>query len=76
MGASRVAIWPDEAAISLWGLPPRDLAVVLFQMIETGTGPAAYYADVTQAVIALAVSAPPGPPTGAGDFLARLDPAG
>jgi len=74
VGASRVAIWPDEATISLWGLPPRELAVVLFQMIDTGTGGAAYYADVTQAVLALAVSAPPGPPTGAGDFLGRLDP--
>jgi hypothetical protein len=74
VGARRVAIWPDEAAISLWALPPRELAVVLFQMIDTGTGGAAYYADVTQAVIALAVSAPPGPPTGGGDFLARLDP--
>jgi hypothetical protein len=73
-GAGRVAIWPDEAAISLWALPPRDLAVVLFQMIETGTGGAAYYADVTQAVLALAVSAPPGPPASAVEFLARLDP--
>ncbi len=60
--AGRVAIWPDEATVSLWGLPPADLAVTLFQMIESGTGPAAYYADVTQAVITLAVSAPPGPP--------------
>jgi hypothetical protein len=54
VGAARVAIWPDEAAISLWELPPRELAVVLFQMIDTGTGGAAYYADVTQAVLALA----------------------
>jgi hypothetical protein len=30
--------------------------VVLFQMIETGGGGAAYYADVTQAEIGLAVS--------------------
>jgi hypothetical protein len=74
VGAGRVAIWPDEAAISLWALPPRELAVVLFQMIDTGTGGAAYYADVTQAVLALAVSAPPGPPAGAGEFLGRLDP--
>jgi hypothetical protein len=34
-GARRVAIWPDEATISLWALPPRELAVTLFQMIET-----------------------------------------
>ena len=44
-GAGRVAVWPDEATLSLWGLPPRDLAVTLFQMIETGSGDAAYYAD-------------------------------
>jgi hypothetical protein len=50
-GAARVAIWPDEATVSLWGLPPAGLAVTLFQLIETGTGDAAYYADVTQAVI-------------------------
>jgi hypothetical protein len=74
-GASRVAIWPDEATVSLWALPPAELAVTLFQLIESGTGPAAYYADVTQAVISLAVSAPPGPPASAADFLARLDPA-
>jgi hypothetical protein len=73
-GASRVAVWPDEAAVSLWSLPPPELAVTLFQMIDTGTGPAAYYADVTQAVITLAVTAPPGPPASGADFLARLDP--
>jgi hypothetical protein len=73
-GARRVAIWPDQAAVSLWGLPPAELAVTLFQLIETGTGPAAYYADVTQAVITLAVTAPPGPPAGAAAFLDRLDP--
>jgi hypothetical protein len=50
-GARRVAIWPDEATVSLWGLPPAELAVTLFQLIETGTGEAAYYADVTQAVL-------------------------
>ena len=26
-GAGRVAIWPDEATVSLWGLPPAELAV-------------------------------------------------
>jgi hypothetical protein len=72
-GASRVAIWPDEATVSLWALPPAELAVTLFQLIESGTGPAAYYADVTQAVISLAVSAPPGPPASAAGFLARLE---
>jgi hypothetical protein len=74
-GASRVAVWPDEAALSLWELPPCDLAVSLFQMIETGAGDAAYYADVTQAVLTLAVTAPPGPRGNGGEFLDRLDPA-
>jgi hypothetical protein len=60
-GAARVAIWPDEATVSLWGLPSAELAVTLFQLIETGTGPAAYYGDVTQAVITLAVK--PSPPS-------------
>ena len=61
-GARRVAVWPDQAALSLWSLPPADLAVTLFQLIETAPGPAAYYADVTQAVITLAVTAPPARP--------------
>ena len=73
-GAARVAIWPDEAAVSLWGLPPRELAVTLFQMVETGTGPAAYYADVMQAVLTLAVTAPPEPPSSGIAFLNRLEP--
>jgi hypothetical protein len=74
-GARRVAIWPDEATVSLWGLPPADLAVTLFQLIETETvGAAAYYADVTQAVITLAVTAPPGPPADGAAFLDRLEP--
>jgi hypothetical protein len=72
-GARRVAIWPDESPICLWDLPPAELAVTLFQLIESGTGPAAYYADVTQAVVTLAVTAPPGPPASAADFLNRLD---
>jgi hypothetical protein len=50
VGARRIAIWPDEASVSLWTLPPRDLAVLLHQMTEHGDGAAAYYADVTQAV--------------------------
>jgi len=73
-GAGRVAVWPDEATVSIWTLPPADLAVMLFQLIETGDGPAAYYADLTQAVLTLAVSAPPGTPAGAAAFLARLEP--
>jgi hypothetical protein len=72
-GARRVAIWPDDARLSLWNIPPRDLAVLLFQMIETGTGDAAYYADITQAALMLAVCAPQGPPSSASVFLDRLD---
>ena len=55
VGARRIAIWPDEASVSLWTLPPRDLAVLLHQMTEHGDGAAAYYADVTQAVLTMAV---------------------
>jgi hypothetical protein len=72
-GARRVAIWPDEARLSLWVLPPRDLGVLLFQMIETGDGAAAYYGDVMQAAVNLALAAPPGPPANAAAFLDRLD---
>ena len=74
-GARRVAIWPDEARLSLWDLPPRDLAVLLYQMVETGEGNAAYYADLLYAVTVLAVTAPGGPPWSAASFLERLDPA-
>ena len=42
-------------------------------MIESGDGAAAYYADIMQAVLTLAVTAPGGPPAEAADFLARLD---
>jgi hypothetical protein len=72
-GARRVAIWPDEARLSVWDLPPGDLAVLLYQMIDSGTGPAAYYADILQAVLILAVTAPDGPPLNAAAFLDRLD---
>ena len=72
-GARRVAVWPDEARLSLWDLPPRDLAVLLYQMIDSGTGAAAYYADILQAVLMLAVLAPGGPPLSTAAFLDRLD---
>ena len=62
VGARRVAIWPDEARLCLWDLPPRDLGVLLLQMIETGDGAAAYYTDIMQTVINLALAAPGGPP--------------
>ena len=74
-GARRVAIWPDEARVSIWDLPPADLAVLLYQMIETGTGNAAYYADILQAAVTLAVTAPCGPPASTAEFLDRLDAA-
>ena len=72
-GARRVAIWPDEARLSMWDLPPQDLAVLLYQMIESGTGGAAYYADMLYACVVLAVTAPPGPPYNTASFLDRLD---
>ena len=72
-GARRVALWPDEARLSLWDLPPADLAVLLYQMIESGTGAAAYYADMLYACVVLAVTAPPGPPYNTASFLDRLD---
>jgi hypothetical protein len=72
-GARRVAIWPDEARLCLWDLPPRDLGVLLLQMVETGTGSAAYYTDIMQTVVNLALAAPGGPPPDAASFLNRLD---
>jgi hypothetical protein len=48
--------------------------VLLHQLIEHGEDSAAYYGDVSQAVITLAVNAPPGPPASSRDFLDRLDP--
>jgi hypothetical protein len=73
-GARSTAIWPDEASLSLWALPPAQLTTTLVDLVEHGTGAAAYYADVMEAVVALAVAAPGGPPASAADFLARLDP--
>jgi len=73
-GARHVAVWPDEARVSIWDLPAGDLAVLLYQMIETGTGGAAYYADILNAIVTLAITAPCGPPASAAQFLDRLDP--
>lgn len=72
-GATSTAIWPDEASLSLWALPPRQLVTTLVDMVESGTGGAAYYADVLEEVVRLAVDAPGGPPATTADFLARLD---
>ena len=72
-GATSTAIWPDENSLSLWALPPRQLVSTLVDMVESGTGGAAYYADVLEEIVRLAVEAPGGPPATAADFLARLD---
>jgi hypothetical protein len=72
-GARGTAIWPDEASLSIWALPPGRLTTTLLDLIEHGTGSAAYYRDVMEAVVSLAVSAPGGPPSSTADFLARLD---
>ena len=42
-------------------------------MIESGTGAAAYYADMLYACVVLAVTAPCGPPYNTASFLDRLD---
>jgi hypothetical protein len=72
-GARSTAVWPDEARLSLWALPPPQLTTTLVDLIEHGSGGAAYYTDVMEAVVALAVGAPAGPPASTADFLARLD---
>ena len=72
-GAASTAIWPDEASLSLWTLPPRQLVSTLADMVESGTGGAAYYADVLEEIVRLAVEAPCGPPSSSADFLGRLD---
>jgi hypothetical protein len=73
-GARSTAVWPDEASLSLWSLPPRQLTTTLVDLIEHGTGAAAYYTDVMEALIGLAVEAPCGPPTSSQDLLDRLEP--
>jgi hypothetical protein len=72
-GARSTAIWPDEASLSLWALPPDRLVTTLLDLIEHGTGGAAYYTDIMETLVSLAVGAPCGPPAGSADFLARLD---
>ncbi len=72
-GARSTAIWPDEASLSLWSLPPDRLVTTLLDLIEHGTGGAAYYADIMESLVALAVQAPCGPPADSADFLTRLD---
>jgi hypothetical protein len=72
-GAATTATWPDEASLNLWSLPPGQLITTLLDLIEHGTGGAAYYTDVMETLVALAVRAPGGPPAGSADFLRRLD---
>jgi hypothetical protein len=72
-GAAATATWPDEASLNLWSLPPGQLVTTLLDLIEHGTGGAAYYTDVMETLVSLAVQAPGGPPTGSADFLRRLD---
>ena len=72
-GARSTAIWPDETSLSLWTLPPDRLVTTLLDLIEHGTGGAAYYTDVMEALVSLAVCAPCGPPASSADFLSRLD---
>jgi hypothetical protein len=72
-GAAATAIWPDEASLSLWSLPPDTLITTLLDLIEHGTGGAAYYSDIMESFVELAVKAPGGPPVNAADFLGRLD---
>jgi hypothetical protein len=43
-GAARVAAWP-ATPLSLWELPPAQLVSTLLDLIEHGTGGAAYYTD-------------------------------
>ena len=73
-GARNVAVWPDAASLSLWDLPPGQLVTTLVDLVEHGTGGAAYYTDVMEAVVSLAVGAPAGPPASTANFLARLEP--
>ena len=72
-GARSTAVWPDEASLSLWELQPDQLTTTLLDLIEHGGGAAAYYHDVLEAIVSLAVRAPCGPPACSADFLARLD---
>src|SRR6202044_2081192 len=64
---------PEGPSLSLWALPPRQLVSTLVDMVESGTGGAAYYADVLEEVVRLAVDGPGGPPASTADFRRRPD---
>jgi hypothetical protein len=70
-GPLRYAIWPD-VPLNMWDIPPRELATLLHQLIEHGEGNAAFYSDISQAAITLAVTAPQGPPRSSREFISRL----
>lgn len=72
-GARSTAVWPDDASLSLWDLPPRQLVTTLVDLIEHGAGAAAFYRDIMEAMVSAAVHGPPGPPAGFADFMARID---
>jgi len=57
-GARATAIWPDDANLSLW-ICAGTADHHLLDLIEHGHGAAAYYTDVMEAIVALAVHAPP-----------------
>jgi hypothetical protein len=71
-GARSTAVWPDDTGIWLWQLPAERLTTTLVDLIEHGTQGAAYYRDVLEAIVSLAVSAPCGPPRDRAEFMDRL----
>jgi hypothetical protein len=71
-GARSTAVWPDDTGIWLWQLPAEQLTTTLVDLIEHGTKGAAYYRDVLEAIVSLAVCAPCGPPRDSGEFMDRL----
>jgi hypothetical protein len=71
-GARSTAVWPDDTGIWLWQLPAEQLTTTLVDLIEHGTAGAAYYRDVLEAIVSLAVRAPCGPPGNCAEFMDRL----
>ncbi|HEY1625374.1 MAG TPA: hypothetical protein VGG16_16410 [Streptosporangiaceae bacterium] len=71
-GARSAVVWPDDTGIWLWQLPAGQLTTTLVDLIEHGTQGAAYYRDVLEAIVSLAVQAPCGPPRDRAEFMDRL----